>query len=372
MDMNDFNYNSGKDTYYDPPRWDDFTLDDEKRARSRFSRFFLAISAYLIIATLIVALAVLVVNFAFPDKALTITDNIWFTWGTQIVAMYLIAFPIFFLIIKGMRSTVRVKSKMKFGEFLKLLCIAQALMVAGNLVGNIINSIISMFIPGDVTNSTEELIKGTPIYITIIVAVIIGPIVEELIFRKFLMDKLGIYGDRIAIVVSAVTFGIFHGNLYQLFYAVLLGFVLAYIYAKTSNIIYPILMHMLVNFLGSVVPMPIVNIMDRYTELSEEYMNAIVSENAEAALENFNSLYGDEFTRLSAMIGAYNILIYGLTIAGIVFLVKNRRKFFVSDRCEVLIPKKRRVSVILVNAGAIIFLVISVITIILNIIPTEA
>ncbi len=368
MNTNNFEFGySGGGSYYEEPRWSDFTLDDEKRAKAKFSRFFLAVSIYLIIANVIVLLSGVIINLTMKDAAEKILGSIWYTWISQIVAMYLVAFPILFFIIKGMRNTVRVKQGMSFKEFFKLLCISEALMMAGNLIGNIINSVISAFIPGDVPNTTEDLIMNSDIWIIILVAVIIGPIVEELIFRKFLMDKLGVYGDRIAIVISALAFGIFHGNLYQLFYSVFLGFMLAYIYSRTSNIIYPIIMHMIINFLGSVVPMPVIKNMDRYTELTEMFMEAA---NSEEAIASFYAEYGDEFARLSAIVGGYSILIYGLVIAGFILLFKNRRNFFVSDRCEVLIPKEKRTSVILGNVGVIAFLALSVVMIILNLIPT--
>ncbi len=370
MDMYGFNQNGNRgDYYFGEPRWDDFTIDDEKRARSRFSRFFLALSVYLIVSSSISVLATLIVSFAFGERATEIIGSMWFTWGLQIAAMYIIAFPILFLITKSMRSTVRVKSKMRFGEFFKLLCISEALMLAGNLIGELTTSILDVFIPGEITDPLQDLIMQTPVWIIILVAVIIGPIVEELIFRKFLMDKLGIYGDRIAIVVSSIAFGLFHGNISQFFYATFFGFMLSYIYSKTSNIIYPIIMHMVINFIGSVLPMPVIATMERYSELTELYTQAMSGENATAAVEEFMSQHGDEFLRLAAINGTYSIIVYGLVITGIVFLIKNRRRFFVSDRCEVLIPKRRRADIIIVNVGAIIFLVVTSISMILNILP---
>ena len=51
MDHNDFEQRGGGEysggTYYSTPRWDDFTITDEKRARGRFSRFFLAVFVYM-------------------------------------------------------------------------------------------------------------------------------------------------------------------------------------------------------------------------------------------------------------------------------------------------------------------------------------
>ena len=53
--MNDFNYNGyGGGFYSSLPRWDEFTLEDEVRARKRFSRMFLALAVYLIVSSVII------------------------------------------------------------------------------------------------------------------------------------------------------------------------------------------------------------------------------------------------------------------------------------------------------------------------------
>lgn len=358
MDYNDFEqrgteYSGG--TYYATPRWDDFTIQDEKRARGRFSRFFLAVFIYMLTANIVAIAAELIIKYAFPNNAESIFGHKLYIWALNVGAMYVIALPIFYLIIRSMRSVQRTKSTLKISEFFVLIAIAETLMMFGNLVGTSINSVIGAFLGREITDTTSELIENSPMWVIILVAVIIGPIVEELIFRKLLMDKLGMYGDRIAIVVSAVAFGIFHGNLYQLFYATLLGFLLAYVYSKTSNILYPIAIHVVINTLGSVIPLLLYDYMERYLELIE-----IVTAGGEYDQA--------EFSRLAIIVGTYSMIQMAIAIAGFMFLLKRRRRIFVSDRCEVLIPKNRRASLILGNVGVILFIVLMAITMIVNII----
>ena len=297
------------------------------------------------------------VSLLFADTAQKIFDSLWYVWLLNVFAMYIVALPAFYFMVRKMKDTVRAKRKMNISEFIMLFFVAQAFMTVGNLVGNYLNMIIGAFLGRDITNSTSELIESSPVWLILIVAVIIGPIVEELIFRKLLMDKLGMYGDRIAIIVSAVAFGIFHGNLYQLFYATMLGALLAYIYHKTSNIWYPIVMHMLINFFGSILPLTIIDKIDRYTELSELVLKG----------ESLSAELTAEFTRLSTIVGAYSLLQLSMVTAGIVILYKKRREIFVTDRCEVLIPKERRVNVILANVGVILFIILAIVQMVLNI-----
>ena len=49
-------------------------------------------------------------------------------------------------------------------------------------------------------------------------------------------------------------FALFHGNFYQFFYALLLGMVFAWLYSSTGRIRYNIMLHMLINLMGGVLP----------------------------------------------------------------------------------------------------------------------
>ena len=358
MDINDFenSFNdSNRGTYYSSPRWDEFTIDDEKTANKRFSRFFFSLFVYMLTSTLFALGVQFAVSFLAGERADSIFENTWFIWGLNILSMYVISLPIMYFIVRKMKNTVRFKENMTITEFLKLFVIAEALMTIGNLIGTYLNAIIGTFIGRDITNSTSELIEKSPVWLIVLVAVIIGPIVEELIFRKLLMDKLGMYGDRIAIVVSAVSFGIFHGNLYQLFYATLLGLVLAYMYSKTSNIWYPIVMHMIINFFGSIIPLPLLDKVERYEELI-------------TVIANGGQYDTNEFAQLTMIIGVYSLIQWALTIGGIVLIYKMKQKLFISDRCEIMIPKSRLAKVIILNVGTILFITFMIINMVLNII----
>lgn len=75
---------------------------------------------------------------------------------------------------------------------------------------------------------------------------ILGPIVEELIFRGAVLRSLEKYGKVFAIVVSSILFGLFHGNLIQGIFAVLVGLVLAYV-TEEYSIKWAILLHIVNN-----------------------------------------------------------------------------------------------------------------------------
>jgi len=75
----------------------------------------------------------------------------------------------------------------------------------------------------------------------------LAPITEELLFRGVILQRLQKYGKLFAIIISAVLFGAFHGNLAQGIFATFIGIVFAYI-AIEYSIKWSILLHIINNF----------------------------------------------------------------------------------------------------------------------------
>ena len=108
-------------------------------------------------------------------------------------------------------------------------------------------------------NPMEAQISSLPFWLNFLIAGVSAPICEELIFRKLLLDRLRPMGDRAAIWISGVAFGLFHMNLYQFFYATLLGLIFAGIVLKTGKLYHSILLHAGINIssllLGQLTPL---------------------------------------------------------------------------------------------------------------------
>lgn len=83
---------------------------------------------------------------------------------------------------------------------------------------------------------------------TIICSGILGPIMEELMFRGIVYNNLKkIYNIRNSILILTLVFGLIHFNIIQIIYAIIIGFVLVYTYEKCNNIKAPIIIHMASN-----------------------------------------------------------------------------------------------------------------------------
>ena len=90
--------------------------------------------------------------------------------------------------------------------------------------------------------------------VMIIMAVIMAPIFEEIIFRGIIQKGLINKGVNrwSAIVLSAILFGIVHANPWQFVGALLLGCVLGVVYERTKSLLLPILLHAFNNLCSSI------------------------------------------------------------------------------------------------------------------------
>lgn len=183
-----------------------------------------------------------------------IEENPWYIVFLTGLPFYLVAFPIFLLMMRKIPNGPKGESKkMSFKDIIVTFFISMGATYIFNIVGNIINILISRIKGSDVINPLEMIDGVSNVIPVIIIAVILSPIIEEIVFRGVLLDKLRGYGDGTAICFSALTFALFHGNLSQFFYAFALGLIFGYIAIKTNTIRYTVILHILVNMFGIVI-----------------------------------------------------------------------------------------------------------------------
>ena len=172
---------------------------------------------------------------------------------------------------------------------------------------------------------------------------------------KLLIDRTRRYGDWTAILLSGLLFGLFHGNLFQFFYAALVGMILAYIYTRSGSYLRCVAMHAAINFMGSIVIPALGRLITPY--LSAEELTSEMMLDPAFLLAMLVSLL------LSAW--QYGMLIAGITLFCIYF--KHRKL----SRGTAL-PEGGRASVpVLVNPGMIACLVIMLLLLAVNLIPVR-
>ena len=100
---------------------------------------------------------------------------------------------------------------------------------------------------------SQTLYSGE-LWIEFLGIVVIAPLCEELLFRGLIYKRMQEYmTPSVAMVLSALAFGFFHGNMTQMVYAAILGFLMAYVYEKYHNLLAPILFHAVANLFSVIV-----------------------------------------------------------------------------------------------------------------------
>ena len=292
------------------------------------------------ILMMVVQIAVLAISAAIAPDLLTDYYLL-----IAMLPIYIVVVPISAWLISLMPKKHLRSYNLTAGQIFRTFCICIFLMFAGNLVGSAINSGIAGLLGTDGGSTVADVLGGSSIWQTFVVAVLAGPAVEEFLFRELLIDRLVMYGDRAAILISALAFGFYHGNVIQFVYAFLLGLVFGYIYIRTGKIIYTVILHMLVNFWGSVVSQ---------LALGDGYVAAM------EALENGMDPTVIAGRYAGPLIGfALFFLIYMIILVlGLIFLIRYVRKGRV-----VLLPGEyqlepgSRFKTVVLNLGVILFIV---------------
>lgn len=188
------------------------------------------------------------VNTYTPD----ILDTDWYVWAATAIIVVGVGLPVFYFTSKRIPDSQHKEVvKLRISEFTILFFICVATMYITNYFGVFVNYLISIARGEEIYNPLTDIVLDSNIFITFFYGAIIAPIVEELIFRKLLLNKVRRFGELPAILITGFAFGLFHMNLSQFFYATALGFIFAYITLKTNTVRYSILLHMLINGIGT-------------------------------------------------------------------------------------------------------------------------
>ena len=315
-------------------------LYDYRPAKRAYSR--VGWSLCTILATsLVVQLALsLIIQLCWPDGCWLTTSSTG-NWLLTFLPLYGIAIPAGILLLRGIPAQPPHRFSLGARGFWIFLPICFFLTYSGSIAGNLLSALLSS---GEAQNALDEYaMDSNPIKILFIA--VLAPLFEEYIFRKLLIDRTRAFGEKTAVFLSALTFGLFHTNLFQFFYAFLVGWVFAYLYIRTGKLRYPVLMHSIINFTGSVVAPWILSLLD---------LEALSSLDPNATNAEILEVYRQILPGLALYL-LYFLLVLGLFIAGLVLLILQRKRL-IWHGSSLQIPHKNRFRTVYCNAGMLVLL----------------
>ena len=137
------------------------------------------------------------------------------------------------------------EAPMKGKTFLCMLCFCMGAQMVNSIWITLLELVLQPF--GKSLMPILEAVAGdTNSFSMFLYASILAPVWEEILFRGYVLRTLRPFGKRFAVLGSALLFGLFHGNLLQTPYAVLMGLVLGYLTVEYS-IHWAVLLHLFNN-----------------------------------------------------------------------------------------------------------------------------
>lgn len=133
-----------------------------------------------------------------------------------------------------------------------VLAIAASLGITSSLAFNILAGMIQIQSPR--YEKVEAIQYSVPIWLGLILYGIISPFVEEIVFRGLTYNRMRrFFGIPLSVIVTALLFAGFHGNLAQFLYALCMGVLLALCYEWVKSFAAPLVFHMAANIVVFVV-----------------------------------------------------------------------------------------------------------------------
>ena len=129
--------------------------------------------------------------------------------------------------------------------FWESLCVLMSVQVVFTAAAYVLERVANLFglsLMGEISSASAES-KTISMFLY---ASFLGPVSEEIIFRGLVLKSLQKYGKVLAIIVSAVLFGAYHGNFVQGIFAMCIGLLLGFV-ATEYSLIWSIVLHIVNN-----------------------------------------------------------------------------------------------------------------------------
>ncbi len=308
------------------------TPEYRRTLRQHYGRLGLALLVYYAVtaaAQFAVQLAVLAWAPAWAEAG-------WYAPALAFVPMYCVGFPVFLLVLPKAPPKAQLPERRRIPgrELFPLLLMCLGVLYPGNLLGQGTDWLLRrLFRTAGGTNALDALVNSADAWAFLLVAVVLAPVMEELTFRKLLLDRMRTIDKPSALLFTALAFGLFHSNAVQLFYAFGVGIIFGCIDLRTGRIGYSMALHVLINFFGSAATLFLLKDLD------------LTGMDPAALMEHVLPLLG---------LGLYALTLIAGSIAGIVLLIRNRRSLRVGDEGD-LLRKGDRFSLVFCRPGWLLY-----------------
>ena len=186
------------------------------------------------------------------NGAKIITDPAFQQLWQIVVSMLMMVIPAFIIPRLEKRKTAELISFKPPNKklFLPFVLIGIGVCAFANIATNVIAAIMESF---GISYSAPETTVPTGIFgvVLVILSTAITPaLVEEFLMRGSVLGGIKGFGEDVAVIISAVMFGLMHGNFVQMPFAFIVGLILAIAVIKTGSLWTGVAIHFINNFMS--------------------------------------------------------------------------------------------------------------------------
>ncbi|MBO5670543.1 MAG: CPBP family intramembrane metalloprotease [Clostridia bacterium] len=214
----------------------------EKRSVRRASNFVGFILIALMIGQLVVELLMVALGDLIPDTVQT--DPILGMLLNMVMYLFYVAVPVLIVALIARPGIhpfpIRRVSR---GTYPLAIFGGMALSLLANIVTNIIvQFLVSQGVPEPQFPETYDP-SLVNLLLNLLSTALLPAIFEEIALRGYVLGALRPHGEKLAIIVSALLFGLIHANIKQVPFAFALGLVLGWLTVQTNSILPAVALH---------------------------------------------------------------------------------------------------------------------------------
>ena len=161
--------------------------------------------------------------------------------NSKVLIITLITFFIFFILFLILYKPYKkyiINSNITYKTIILVI-------LSGILVATFYNNFI--YLLNSVIHITDNYnISDIPLITLIITTGLLGPILEELLFRGIVYNRVKLY-SKYPIIITSVLFALFHFNIVDIIYTFFISIILIYLYEKYNTLKISIIFHMIIN-----------------------------------------------------------------------------------------------------------------------------
>lgn len=170
---------------------------------------------------------------------------------SRYIITIVVAFPVYLIIMRvfGTLKRFHFLPKRKLSVLQLILSFLLASIVMFVMVG------VEFYLCQKGVLASTELFSGEPtdLFMTLILGSLLMPLIEEIMFRGFMLERLKEYGYNYAIILSTLFFVLGHPNPVNMIITLVPGIIFGILAIKTEGIVYGIAFHILINLLGNLI-----------------------------------------------------------------------------------------------------------------------